>query len=264
MIDELRIREYFNAQQGRHIRAATRDDAIGFNYRTKLGWFADRLRSVRGRLLDVGCNIGNLAWFLRQSGISPTGLQIIGVDIAGEAVAAAVKRQIPGATFQVSNVRSLPFPDSCFDAVSLMEVIEHLSEQQCALTEIARVLQPGGWLLFSTPNGDCEPWHRDENLRLGLRRSLGMRVIDKDQPLSLEQIQHMVERCGFRFTEGPEYYWYRPYRVFKGVLWWPPRYATKGLRRAMQDCLSIQSESISPGDARRNMQTIVGVARKER
>jgi hypothetical protein len=61
LLDEREIITYFNATLAWIIRAATRNDAIEFNYQTKLGWLADRLRHVRGAALDVGSHIRNLS-----------------------------------------------------------------------------------------------------------------------------------------------------------------------------------------------------------
>ncbi len=46
----------------------------------------------------------------------------------------------------------LPFRSASFDAVDLVEVIEHIENQPQLIREIARVLKPGGIVLISTPN----------------------------------------------------------------------------------------------------------------
>ncbi len=46
----------------------------------------------------------------------------------------------------------LPFQSGSFDAVNLVEVIEHIEHQAQLIREIRRVLKPGGRLLISTPN----------------------------------------------------------------------------------------------------------------
>jgi SAM-dependent methyltransferase len=48
--------------------------------------------------------------------------------------------------------RTLPFDTGSFDAVLLIEVLEHLETHSKVIHEAARVLRPGGWLVFTTPN----------------------------------------------------------------------------------------------------------------
>jgi SAM-dependent methyltransferase len=52
----------------------------------------------------------------------------------------------------VDLTRGLPYPDESFDLVVLTEVIEHLENHRTALSEVARVLRPGGRLILTTPN----------------------------------------------------------------------------------------------------------------
>jgi ubiquinone/menaquinone biosynthesis C-methylase UbiE len=47
---------------------------------------------------------------------------------------------------------ALPFPDGVFATVIAAEIIEHVFNTQAVLDELARVLQPGGWLVVTTPN----------------------------------------------------------------------------------------------------------------
>lgn len=51
----------------------------------------------------------------------------------------------------VCDVCDMPFPDNSFDAVFLIEVLEHVHNPPKALSEIYRVLKPGGTLIFSVP-----------------------------------------------------------------------------------------------------------------
>lgn len=49
----------------------------------------------------------------------------------------------------------LPYPDGKFDMVVCREGIEHVENQFHTVREFKRILKPGGWLLFSTPNLLC-------------------------------------------------------------------------------------------------------------
>ena len=107
------------------------------------------LRQLRpwfgGRLLDVGCGEGN---FLRRASRR---FETHGVDISVEGVELA--RQVSGLdTVLVASAVELPFPDEFFAVVTCLDVLEHLEQPEAALREFARVLQPQGALVISTPN----------------------------------------------------------------------------------------------------------------
>lgn len=51
----------------------------------------------------------------------------------------------------VGDVCDMPFPDNHFDSVFLIEVLEHVHNPHKAVSEIYRVLKPGGILVFSVP-----------------------------------------------------------------------------------------------------------------
>jgi len=95
-----------------------------------------------GRLLDVGCGIGQ---YLDAFGA--LGYRCSGVDSAPSAAAAG--RDVRRADLERE---LLPFPDSSFDAVFCKSVVEHLHDPVRLLTEFRRVLAPGGTAVVMTPS----------------------------------------------------------------------------------------------------------------
>lgn len=93
------------------------------------------------RILDAGCARGR---FTRH--IAKTGAQVFGVDLTWTFVQSA-KTTIPAATFTSGSLSALPFADNTFDSVYCVEVLEHLPDTRLALSEMARVIKPGGMLL---------------------------------------------------------------------------------------------------------------------
>lgn len=264
MVKVSEIRSYFNKGQEELVSRAIRNDAAGFNYQTKRDWFINHLRAINGRMLDIGCNVGNLAFLLRQQDISPQQLDYLGIDIAEKSVKCAKSRDIQGAVFQVGNALELDFPNESFDAVTLVEVIEHIPNQPQAIREATRVLKPGGLLLLSTPNSECAPWIFDERLRFFARRLLGMKNVDKDSPLTQSALERILTEAGLEMIEGPRYYWYRPYHIFKGRLYWPLNLAVKGLLGAMKYCISVEeSENLDNKKRRKNCQSLLAAAQKK-
>jgi SAM-dependent methyltransferase len=54
--------------------------------------------------------------------------------------------------FATGDCRSLPFSDRAFDAVLMVEVLEHVREQRQSVAEGVRTLRPGGMLVLATPH----------------------------------------------------------------------------------------------------------------
>jgi 2-polyprenyl-3-methyl-5-hydroxy-6-metoxy-1,4-benzoquinol methylase len=95
-------------------------------------------------LLDVGCYDGQ--FISRVANVS----RVVGLDVAMTALRAARGRGVLAVRAQVE--QALPFKDASFATVVAAEVIEHVFDTQAVLNELARVLQPLGWLVLTTPN----------------------------------------------------------------------------------------------------------------
>lgn len=70
------------------------------------------------------------------------------VDISSPALKLLSER---GGHVTLGEVTALPFADATFDLVCALDIIEHVDDDDNALSEIARVAKPGGVLLISTP-----------------------------------------------------------------------------------------------------------------
>jgi SAM-dependent methyltransferase len=101
---------------------------------------------LEGDILDMGAGSGYLTGLLAQArGKGSNGLAACDIDAAPFSA-----RDVP---FTRCNVdEGLPYPDSSFDAVVAIEVMEHTRSSYRVLGEIARVLRPGGLVIFSVPN----------------------------------------------------------------------------------------------------------------
>lgn len=105
------------------------------------------------RLLDVACGSGGPA--LRSA--EATGCDLVGVDVHQDAVAtanslASQRGLRERAKFQVADATGrMPFPDAHFDAITCIDAINHLPDRPQVMAEFARLLKPGGRLLFTDP-----------------------------------------------------------------------------------------------------------------
>jgi 2-polyprenyl-3-methyl-5-hydroxy-6-metoxy-1,4-benzoquinol methylase len=98
-----------------------------------------------GHLLDVGCGRGELA--LRAGEL---GWDVHATEISASCV--SLLRPMLGAKIHHGSLLDAPFPDSSFDVVVMVEVLEHLAEPAAYLEATFRLLRPGGAILLTTPN----------------------------------------------------------------------------------------------------------------
>jgi SAM-dependent methyltransferase len=105
--------------------------------------------SPRTHLLDVGCGSGELSLDLAF-----TVGQVTGVDVDLEEIEtarrAAMQAGISNADFHVGDAYSLDLPSDHFDAVLAHSVLEALERPTAAVTEMKRVLKPGGILAVAS------------------------------------------------------------------------------------------------------------------
>jgi demethylmenaquinone methyltransferase/2-methoxy-6-polyprenyl-1,4-benzoquinol methylase len=164
------------------------------------------------RALDVATGTGDLAIALANGGFR----QVIGIDFAPEMIAAAEEKRYGRSdlTFLVADAMALPFPDDHFDAVTVAFGLRNMKDYQGAITEMTRVVKPGGrWICleltpFRTPllgplfnayftrvvpkvgdwlSGDAEAYRYlptsvasfpDANALLGLMRAAGLAAVE--------------------------------------------------------------------------------------
>jgi len=105
------------------------------------------------KVLDLGCNLGYGSCLLMTEGAK----KVVGIDISSEMISEARKSVKKGLSFEQMDGTGLRFPNNYFDVVVSLEVIEHIVDAENCLSEIKRVLNPGGLLLLSTPNGEILP-----------------------------------------------------------------------------------------------------------
>jgi len=127
-----------------------------------------------GRVLDLGCGDGRLTAELDAA-------ELTAADVSPVALERARSRVPDARVVELEPDAPLPFEDGSFEAVLLAETIEHVRDVQLLLSEVRRVLVPGGALALTTPATAAlvRPEHPySPHLHRFTRRSL-RRVLDE-------------------------------------------------------------------------------------
>lgn len=118
----------------------------------KIRW-ARRVRMLTDHItpgmavLEIGCGTG---YYTKE--LEKTGAGITAIDISPDLLdAAKLNIKSPDVSFKVENAYAMSFEDESFDTVVGSSVLHHLDIEK-AITEIYRVLKPGGAIRFTEPN----------------------------------------------------------------------------------------------------------------
>ena len=133
--------------------------------------FAPVIREIEAtagrRVLDLGCATGE---FLRT--LDPDRHDLFGVDLNVDAIAQAAEG-IPRGHFHSGTLADAPFPNERFDAITMIDFIEHVRDPESELRMAGERLADNGRIIISTPRSDSVvarmtrkvwPQYREEHL----------------------------------------------------------------------------------------------------
>jgi SAM-dependent methyltransferase len=101
--------------------------------------------ALPGRVLDLGCGAGHFSAQLQAHGIG-----VVAADIAPQAARYVRAKGVREAVVFDAN-KTWPFTDDTFDAIVMLDALEHIAEDINSLTEAHRVLTPGGRVFITVP-----------------------------------------------------------------------------------------------------------------
>ena len=151
-------------------------------------WQRARFRVIRGmvdgstRILDIGCGSSRIVQSLPQA---------VGMDMQ---IRKLRWLRAPGRQLVQASLMELPFADQAFDAVICSEVIEHIPRDRIDLSDMVRVLAPGGTLVLGTPDYGRWRWRALE----GAYKKVFPQgyATEHINPYTRKELRHEVERLG--------------------------------------------------------------------
>ena len=126
----------------------------------------EALRPREGEaMLDAGCGPG---FHLQElaAAVGPSG-QVAGIDSSEQMIELARRRcaGISDVELHAASVTSMPFAEGSFDAAISVQVLEFVADVDAALTELHRVLRPGGRVVVWDVDWTAATWHSEEPQR---------------------------------------------------------------------------------------------------
>ena len=118
----------------------------------RLDWLAQLCPLQSKQVLDVGCGGGILA-----DAMARKGAQVLGIDLASKPLRVAelhaLEANTPRVSYREVSAESLAAErPASFDAVTCMEMLEHVPDPASIVRACASLVRPGGWVFFSTLN----------------------------------------------------------------------------------------------------------------
>jgi len=123
----------------------------------RLRWIDSLAPVAVSRVVDVGCGGGILAEAMAREGAS-----VLGIDLADKPLAVArlhASQQQVAVDYRLSSAEDLAAREAqAYDIVTCMEMLEHVPQPDAVIAACATLVNPGGWVFFSTINRNPLSW----------------------------------------------------------------------------------------------------------
>jgi len=152
--DRERVRELFRTMLPYFLHERTHDWKFLAQQRRVCAMLNGRV----GRVLDIGCGPGLMTEALVERGGEVWGVDFLEPALAWARAEAEKASWGDRAHYVAGDAQALPFAAATFDTVIAMGVLEYLSDAHRFVSEVRRVLQPGGLLVVAVPSR-IAPYH---------------------------------------------------------------------------------------------------------
>jgi 2-polyprenyl-6-hydroxyphenyl methylase / 3-demethylubiquinone-9 3-methyltransferase len=124
----------------------------------RLEWIQQQCPLAGKRVVDVGCGGGILS-----DSMARAGAQVLGIDLSTKPLRVAelhaMEAGTEGVEYREIAVEALAAEQpASFDAVTCMEMLEHVPDPGSVVRALATLVKPGGWVFLSTLNRNAKSW----------------------------------------------------------------------------------------------------------
>ncbi|MDX9882791.1 MAG: methyltransferase domain-containing protein [Prolixibacteraceae bacterium] len=146
-------------------------------------------------VLDVGCGSGDFIEILAR--VFPEKTKITGID-PFEGPLGEARRKFPSVEFLEMKGEQMEFPDNYFDVVSISFALHHLADVPKTLSEMKRVVKPGGWLIVNEIVSEVQNEAQENQKMLHHLKSLTDRLngIPHRETYSINEVLEIVRSNG--------------------------------------------------------------------
>lgn len=148
--------------------------------------------------LDAGC--GNGIGLANLSGRLP-GTKLAGADLSFLMLQQARRNQIDAGSLTQALVEHLPFAKNSFDLIFALGVIDYLEKPAQFFETVRRLLEPGGYFIFTYPNRDSINRMLLFSMRICFGRYFHRREAVVSTPLKSSMVDRLLSDCGFELIQ---------------------------------------------------------------
>ena len=184
-----------------------------------------RYLPAKGKILDVGCSFGVYDFELAKRNYDVTGIDtnIESIELANHIKKCLGFRNV---RFIRSNILTNEFPAKQFNAIIMIEVLEHIREDDRAVRELNKILKNDGFIILSVPYAEEMEEYEDPVPACltsgGTRVCIGKGGSHYRNGYNQEKLASLLESNGFTVMEWD--YASMPKMLQKSMLWFPLTY----------------------------------------